>query len=216
MMVKMMSLKKRSLISGILYLALIIPGPFAYILIPEMLLEHTDVTSYVTNNMHMIYIWLLLDMIIIGIEVVLTYYLLKIFNQFNKKLSFTAFIFRAIMTLVMVLNSMYLLSIIFNGGTNVIDMINLHNQGIFIWQSFFSIHVLLLGYMLVKYKQNYIKYLGYILFLGGIGYLVDVTNYFFATPSFLQTIGSILLVFVTLAEILTGIALLLNKINQHK
>ncbi len=216
MMVKKMSLKKRSLISGILYLALIIPGPFAYILIPQMLLDQTDVTSYVSNNMYMVVIWLLLDIIIITIEVFLTYYLLKIFDEFNKKLSFTAFIFRSIMVLVMVLNAMYLISLIFNGGANALNMIESHNQGIFIWQSFFSIHVLLLGYMLVKYKKNYIKYLGYILCLGGLGYLVDAANYFFTTPQFLQTIGSILLVFVTLAEILTGVALLLNKVNNQK
>ena len=78
-----MTLKKRNLIAGILYLALIIPGPFAYIMIPNLLESQSNIINYVSSHMSLIYVWILLDLLIIGIEIVLSWYLLKIFEGFN-------------------------------------------------------------------------------------------------------------------------------------
>ncbi len=207
-----MTLKKRNLIAGILYLALIIPGPFAYIMIPSLLESQSSIINYVSTHMSLIYLWILLDVLIIAIEIILSYYLLKIFEGFNKKLSIVAFILRLAVVAVMIINVGFLFNIVISNGVEALAMIKNHKTFIMIWQLFFSIHVVLLGYMIFKGLKNYVKYLGIILMLGALGYLIDSLNYFFIDNEFFTLLGSFLLVFITVGEISMGVALLLKKI----
>lgn len=207
-----MTLKKRNLIAGILYLALIIPGPFAYIMIPNLLESQSNIINYVSSHMSLIYVWILLDLLIIGIEIVLSWYLLKIFEGFNKKLSILAFIFRLAVVAVMFINVAFLFNIVLSDGVQSLQMIKNHKTFIMIWQISFSVHVALLGYMIFKGLKNYVKYLGIILMIGALGYLIDSLNYFFIDSQFFTSLGSFLLIFITLGEISMGIALLAKKI----
>ncbi len=207
-----MTLKKRNLIAGILYLALIIPGPFAYIMIPSLLESQSSIINYVSTHMSLIYLWILLDVLIIAIEIILSYYLLKIFEGFNKKLSMVAFILRLAVVAVMIINVGFLFNIVISNGVESLEMIKNHKTFIMIWQLFFSIHIVLLGYMIFKGLKNYVKYLGIILMLGALGYLIDSLNYFFIDNEFFTLLGSFLLIFITVGEISMGVALLLKKI----
>lgn len=207
-----MTLKKRNLIAGILYLALIIPGPFAYIMIPSLLESQSSIINYVSTHMSLIYLWILLDVLIIAIEIILSYYLLKIFEVFNKKLSMVAFILRLAVVAVMIINVVFLVNIVISNGVETLEMIKNHKTFMMIWQLFFSIHVVLLGYMIFKGLKNYLKYLGIILMLGALGYLIDSLNYFFIDNEFFTLLGSFLLIFITVGEISMGVALLLKKI----
>lgn len=206
-----MTQKKRSIVAGILYLSLIIPGPFAFLLIPDMIYSAIDPNQYILNNMYLIYIWLFLDLLIIGIEVVLAFLLLKLFNPVNKTLSQIAYVLRMIVVGVMMINVVYLLLILVGSGTNPINFVDLHVDFTFVWQFVFSFHVLVLGIIMMKYIKTIWKYLGYVLILGSVGYLIDVFNHFLLDSLFFTNVGNILLVFVTLAEIGMGIALLFQK-----
>ena len=203
--------KKRSILAGILYVSLIVPGPFAFILIPDMIYSKIDSNLFINNNMYIIWIWLGLDLLIIGIEIALSFLLLKIFSKMNKPLSQVAFILRMLVVVVMLVNAVFLGSIIVGSGSNPIHFVDLHLDFTYVWQAVFSFHVLILGIFMIKYIDTLWKYLGYILILGSIGYMVDVMNYFFIESVLFRSIGNTLLIFVTLAEVGMGIALLLNK-----
>jgi|GEM_PF-2001746 len=206
-----MTQKKRSLLAGILYVSLIIPGPFAFLLIPDMINSALDPNTYITNNMYLIYVWLFLDILIIGIEIVLAFLLLKLFNPVNKPLSQIAYVLRMLVVVVMTINVVFLMMIIVGSSSNPIHYVDLHLDFTYVWQFAFSFHVLVLGIFMLKYVKTLWKYLGYVLVLGSVGYLIDVFNHFLLNSIFLLNLGSILLIFVTLAEVGMGIALLLNK-----
>jgi hypothetical protein len=206
-----MTQKKRSLLAGILYVSLIIPGPFAFLLIPDMIYSAANPNTYITNNMYLIYVWLFLDILIIGIEIVLAYLLLKLFNPVNKALSQVAYILRMLVVGIMMINAVFLMMIIFSSSSNPIAYVDLHLDFTYVWQFAFSFHVLVLGIFMIKYIRTIWKYLGYVLILGSIGYLIDVFNHFLLDSPFFTSVGNVLLVFVTLAEIGMGIALLFQK-----
>ncbi len=206
-----MTQNKRSLVAGILYVSLIIPGPFAFLLIPDMIYSAANPNAYITNNMYLIYVWLFLDILIIGIEIVLAYLLLKLFNPVNKTLSQVAYVLRMLVVGVMMINVGFLLMILFNSNQNPLVYVDLHLDFTYVWQFIFSFHVLVLGIFMIKYIKTLWKYLGYVLILGSIGYFIDVFNYFLIDSAFFTSVGNILLIFVTLAEIGMGIALLLRK-----
>ncbi len=199
------------MIAGILYLSLIIPGPFAFLLIPDMIYNAVDPNQYILNNMYLIYIWLFLDVLIIGIEIALAFLLLKLFLPVDRFLSQVAYVLRMIVVGVMIINVVYLMLILIGSGTNPIGFVDLHVDFTFVWQFVFSFHVLVLGIIMIKYVKTLWKYLGYILILGSVGYLIDVFNHFILDSLFFTSVGNLLLIFVTLAEIGMGIALLLNK-----
>lgn len=211
-----MTQKKRSILAGILYLSLIIPGPFAFILIPDMIYSKIDPNTYILNHMYLIYIWILLDILIIAIEVVLAYLLYKLFESINRPLSQLAYVLRMIVVAVMVVNVGFLLTIAFGSGTNPLQFVDLHLDYTYVWQLVFSFHVLILSILLIRYIKTLWKYLGYILMIGSVGYIVDVLNYFFIENILFNTLGNVLLIFVTLAEVGMGIALLLQKATPKK
>lgn len=206
-----MTQKKTSRLAGILYLSLIIPGPFAFLLIPDMIYSALDPNTFILNNMYLIYIWLLLDLLIVGIEIVLAYLLLKLFNPVNRFLSQLAYVLRMLVVLIMMINVIYLLMIVAGTGTQPLRFVDLHVDFTYVWQFIFSFHVLVLGIFLIKYIRTFWKYLGYILILGSIGYMIDVFNYFLLSSIFFVSVGNVLLIFVTLAEIGMGVALLFQK-----
>jgi len=206
-----MTQKKRSLLAGILYISLIIPGPFAFLLIPDMIYSAANPNQYIMDNMYVIYVWLFLDILIIGIEIVLAYLLLKLFNPENKTLSQVAYVLRMLVVGVMMINVGFLLMILFNSNQNPLAYVDLHLDFTYVWQFIFSFHVLVLGIFMIKYIKTLWQYLGYVLVLGSIGYLIDVFNYFLIDSAFFTSVGNILLIFVTLAEVGMGIALLLRK-----
>lgn len=207
-----MANRKRSLWAGILYLLLIIPGPFAYIIIPDMISSQVNANQYISNHMELIYIWLLLDLLIIGIEVFLAIYLYKLLKLVDEKIARIAFVLRALVIMVMVINVSFLGIIILGDYINPLNYVLLHIDFTFIWQFIFSLHVFVLGVYFFKYVKSNFKYLAYVLILGSFGYLLDSLNHFFLDSSIFISLASVLLIFVTLAEIGTGLALILNKV----
>ncbi len=208
-----MTIQKRSFLSGLLYISLAVIGPFAFLVIPSKFVLDETLNAYAMDHVALLVVWLLLDIIIIVIEVVLTIYLWKIFNEHDERLSLIAFILRMIMTAVMVVGSVFLLLLIIDGGSTAETYIKYHNKGVFLWQLFFSGHVFLLGFMLIKHLKTAWKYLGIALILGSFGYFIDsINNLFTLDSAVLVTIAGVLLIFVTIGEIGMAVSLLMKKV----
>ncbi len=209
-----MSLQKRSFITGFLYIALAVIGPFGFMIIPNMVAESTSA------NVSLVGLWFIVELVIIAIEIVLTVYLWKLLNEHNKQLSFIAFIFRMMMILVMVVNSIFLLAVVLSGGSNADVFIPMHSTWIYIWQLSFSLHIVLVGYIVFRYLKTYWRYVGIALIVGAFGYFIDsLNNLVLWDIDFLTTAATILLFAVTIGEIGMAIVLLMKRIvplNEQK
>ena len=87
---------------------------------------------------------------------------------------------------------------------------HVHDAGVWIWQVFFCLHLILLGTLVLR-SELYPRALGFGLIVGGTGYLVDSVQ-MFALPE-AATLGAVkiaLLLIVTLAEIGFALWLLLR------
>lgn len=211
-----MSLRKLNLFSGILYLSLAVIGPFALLVIPSQF-DVEGVVDFASSNIGLLVVWLLLDILIIVIEVYLTIWLLKIFNEFNKKISLSAFILRMTMVAIMVVNALFLLVMIIDGGSSANTYVDYHLSGVYLWQLFFGPHIFLLGFMVFKYLKTNWKYIGIVGMIGAFGYFTDAVNYLFGfDSSLLVTIAGVLLLFVTVGEISMAVALIMRKILPEK
>lgn len=207
-----MSLEKRSFLSGLLYVSLAVFGPIGFLILPEQF-NVSNISDFVSENTMLLVAWVSVDIIIIIIEIVLTWYLLVLFNQYNKKISLTAFVLRMIMVGVMVVNAAMLFVLLVSSNADAANYINFHSDGVYVWQLFFSVHVFLLGYMVYKYNPLRWKYLGIALILGAFGYLIDsIVNLGNLDLAVLNTLSTLLLVFVTIGEIGMAVGLILKKI----
>ena len=208
-----MSIQKRSILTGILYISLAIIGPIGFLLLPGQFNEASNLNAYASSHIATLWVWFLVEVLIIGVEIFLTVYLWKLLNEHNKTLSTVAFYFRMAMILVMIVNSIFLLAILFTGGSNADIFLPLHGQFVYIWQISFSFHVLLIGYIVVRYIMTLWRYLGVALILGAIGYLMDSVNHLIPLDvSMLTTLATVLLIFVMIGEIGMAIALILKKV----
>ena len=208
-----MNLENISVKAGLLYLALIIPGILAFLLIPDIILSEANPVQYMQDNLWIIFAWIGLDILIILIEVYLTIYLKKLFDEHNKELSMVAFITRWLVILIMFVNVLFLVTLLLTNKDSAIDYVQLHLDGTYLWQIPFSVHVFVLGYMLKRHLKSIWQYLGFILMLGALGYLLDTIQYFYITEHALfSSLVSLLLVFVTLAEIGMAFALIRKKV----
>lgn len=208
-----MSIKKRSIITGLLYLSLAIIGPLGFLILPKLFTEATDIVSYTSNHLLTLISWFLVEVVIIVIEIFLTVNLWKLLNVYHKKLSLTAYLFRMLMILIMVINSIFLLAVLFTGGQNADLWIPVHSQWVFIWQIAFSIHIVFIGYIVLKYVGSIWRYLGIFLLLGALGYFIDSLNHLIPlSNAFMTSAASLLLVAVMIGEIGMAIALLMKKI----
>ncbi len=212
-----MSLKKQSLIAGILYLSLAVIGPIGLMVLPSPFLTSGNQEAYVMDNLNILFLWFVVEILIVGIEIFLTYYLWKIFNNYHKKLSLYAYISRMAMIVIMIVNAGMLLALFVRQGSAAENLLNLHTSIVYIWQALFAAHVVLIGYIVYRYVSGLWKYLGIALIFGALGYALDSwNNLTYLSPAFLTGLASTLLVFVIIGEIGMAIALLANRILPSK
>lgn len=210
-----MSINKRSFITGLLYMALAVIGPIGFLLLPSMITP--EAFNYSSVDTWMIALWFFVEVLMIGTEIFLTVYLWKLMNEHHKTLSLIAFIFRIIMVVVMVVNSIFLLSVVFSDSTNAHVFLPMHVTWVYIWQLSFSVHVAIIGYMVLKYLKTWWRYLGVALMLGALGYCIDSLNHLILWDiDFLTTAATILLYAVTIGEIGMAVALLMKKVVSDK
>jgi hypothetical protein len=210
-----MSIKRRSFITGLLYVSLVFLGPVGFLLLPEQF-DVENINAFTSSNLGLLGGWIFVELLIIAVEVVLSYYLYKLLEHYHKGLSFAAFIFRLLVVLVMIVNAIFLTIVLLNSGDNANTLIPLHSMVVYVWQLFFSVHIILLGFIVYRYLISKWRYLGLALMLGSVGYILDsIVNLGNIHSNLLSTLSTIFLLFITIGEIGMAIGLLTNKIGEQ-
>ena len=204
--------------AGAFYLTIAVSGGFAIAYVPSVL--HVPGNPAATLEMIATHRGLFLagiggDIVMMAAEVMVTAMLFLMFRHVHAALSLSAALARFAMVAVMAA------MLFFHAGLVALAepsspfsafeeeqrhalaylMLTIHDAGVWIWQIFFTIHLLILGRLIVASGQ-YPKLLGYGLMLGGMGYLLD-SAYAFAFPeaAALGHMRVALLVIVTISEV---------------
>lgn len=216
--------------AGVFYLTIAVAGGYAIAFVPSQLHVTGDPSQTIGNileNRGFFLSGLLGDVVMMIAEVVVTAMLYFMFRSVNATLSLAAALARFTMVTVMAAMLFFHAAVlgIAEGTINLPSFtepqrteiaylfFRLHDAGVWIWQIFFTVHLLLLGW-LVAHSGLYPRLLGWGLMLGGMGYVLDSIRAFaFPEASLLFVVSVALLVIVTLSEI--GFALWLVLVGPR-
>jgi len=188
------SLRNAALIAGLGYLIIFITGIFANFFVIEDLIVPGNAATTVSNiaaNESLYRIGILSFIIMVIFDVVLAWALYILLKPVNKSLSLLAAWLRLINATIfgIALHNLLNVLLLINGVdySTVIGTDQLHAQAMLYLDAFnytwllglvfFAIHLFVLGYL--AFKSGYIpRFIGALLIIAGIGYLVDSMAHF--------------------------------------
>ena len=209
--------------AGALYLAIAVCGGFSIGYVPMQIVTEDVATSSANllANQGLFKLGVLADCAVILFELAITVILYHMFNRVGPKMATLAVISRAGMITVMGINIQlwvmpYVLLTTFD-GTNTEQLhalaqfcFDAHAMGVFVWQLFFGVHLLALGWLILK-SDAVPHLLGRGLFIGAFGYLIQgIVELTFTDIALLDYSIIGLLVIVTISEISFGLWLLIR------
>ncbi len=224
---------KYARIAGLLYLVIAVFGAFAIGYVPSVIYAAGDAAQTAENllaNQGLFNMGVLADVVVLQVEIILTVMLYWLFKPVSPTLSMIATLSRFGMIVVMGMNILiHIMPTLLLSGSNVLAVFDTaqlqatafmffeaHALGIFIWQLFFSLHLLLVGYLVVK-SEYFPKVLGWMMGVGSFGYLIQALAGITQTENGLvSTAVVVLLVLVTLGELGFALWLLIKGINVQK
>ncbi|WP_245752685.1 DUF4386 domain-containing protein [Poseidonocella pacifica] len=205
-------------LTGALYLLIAFAGGFSILYVPGVLNVAGDPAATFANiaeRRGLFHAGLVGDVVMMIAEVLVSVMLYLMFRPVNATLALAASYARLMMVSVMAaMLFFHAASLALADGTVPLDsfsaaqrfelaglMRHVHDAGVWIWQVFFWLHLMLLGTLVLR-SGFYPRLLGLGLILGGTGYLVDSVQ-MFALPdaAALEAVKIALLLVVTLAEI---------------
>lgn len=183
----MNSLKRTARVAGILILALVIVGPIG-VMVPLGLVVPGDAAATVDSiraSESTFRIGVAAQGVLILLEIALPIVLYVLLRPVNKTLSMIAAAARAAMAIVQGVNVFNHLAalLLLNGSESfaafasdqlqalVLFFMNLHSQGEVIWGLFFALHLLVLGYLVVK-ADYFPGFLGAVLIVASVCYFL--------------------------------------------
>ena len=224
----METLKQQTRFAGILYILLILIGPFIILYIPSLIIVEGNAAQTVDNllaNETIFRIGIFGEVMIFSIEILLVALLYTIFKRVNKYYSLVGAISRFGMVAIMGVNVVIYLAILpiinnpellvgFTGeqlDSLVLLLFNIHEYAVYVWGVFFAIHLAVLGYLI--FKSEFVpRVIGYLIMIGSVGYLFDSLRVFFNIENgIIINAFSILLVASIIGELSFTIWLLINK-----
>lgn len=214
-------------LAGALYLVIAFAGGFAILYVPGALNVAGDPAATFANiaeRRGLFHAGLVGDLVMMAAEVLVSVMLYFMFRSVNATLSLAASYARLMMVAVMAAMLFFHAgSLALADGTVPLGsfsaaqrvelaglMRHVHDAGVWIWQVFFCLHLILLGTLVLR-SGLYPRLLGIGLIVGGTGYLMDSVQ-MFALPdaALLETLKIALLLVVTTAEIGFALWLLLR------
>lgn len=214
-------------LAGALYLVIALAGGFSILYVPATLNVAGDPSATFENiarHRGLFYAGLIGDVVMMTAEIFVSAMLYFMFRSVNPTLALAACFARLMMVAVM--GSM----LFFHAGALALAdgsvplgsfseaqrlqlaglMRHVHDAGVWIWQVFFCLHLILLG-LLVMLSGLCPRLIGVGLLVGGTGYLVDSVQVF-ALPeaAFLEAVKVALLIVVTAAELSFALLLILR------
>lgn len=214
-------------VAGALYLVITIAAIVAHFYIPSELIVPGDAATTAGNilaSQSLFRIGIGSEFVVLLSEIVLSVILYRLFRSVNKLLSLTAAVSRLAMTTIHginLLNYFFVLLLLTNTDYRMVFatdqvhalvslFLDAYHYGFTIGIAFLTIHVFLLGYLIVK--SGYVpRILGVLFILAGVGYFIDsfgvllFTNYT-TTPVFVALP-------IAVAEIAFPLWLLVKGVN---
>ena len=144
----------------------------------------------------------------------LTAFIYRLFKSVNRTLSLAAAFARLSMVTIQGINIIFRLLTIAPNNSEISQllgekgvaaftalMIDAHDFGVYAWQLFFGLHLIILGSLILK--SDFIpKLFGYLILISSLGYLADsYVGILLPTNSFAATIVSGLLLISTVGEV---------------
>ena len=186
----MKTIQRNARFAGILYLVIAVAAIVAHEVVPSNIIVPDDATATVANIVKSRTLFRVggagSELIILLSELVLAVILYELLKPVNKTLSLIAAVSRLIMTTVHgfnLINYFFVLTLTSGAGflsgfdagqlnSLVMLFLEAHSYGFTIGIAFLTIHVFLLGYLIIK--SGYFPILLGILFIAaGVGYLID-------------------------------------------
>ena len=209
--------------AGALYLAIAVCGGFSIGFVPLQIVADDAATSSANllANQSLFRLGVVADSLVIMFELAITAVLYQMFRHVGPKMAMVALISRAGMIMVMGINILlwvmpYILLTRETGwnATQLDDLVQMffgaHATGVFVWQLFFGMHLLALGWLILK-SDVVPHLLGWGLFVGAFGYLLQAfVELTFTDIAALDYAYIALLVIVTVSEISFGLWLLIR------
>jgi hypothetical protein len=209
--------------AGALYLAIAVCGGFSIGIVPMQIVSGDAATSSANllANQGLFKLGLFADSLVILFELAITAILYQMFRHVGPKTAIVALISRAGMITVMGINMLlWVMPYILLTGNNGWDtsqqhdlvqmFFDAHATGVFVWQLFFGMHLLALGWLTMK-SDVVPQLLGRGLFIGAFGYLLQgIVELTFTDVAALDYTYIALLVIVTISEISFGLWLLIR------
>lgn len=205
-------------VTGMFYLGIAIAGGFAIAYVPSQIVVPDDPAQTVANILNRSTLYqsgIAADVVVMIFEIMALTMLYFMFKPVSSTLSLAAAMAR--LSMVSVMSAM----LFFHAGATLLAtspdlmpsfnasqradlaglLLEMHRAGVWIWQVFFTVHLVLLGALIVA-SNKAPRLIGIGLMLGASGYLLD-SVYAFAFPdaALLGALRVALLVIVTLSEL---------------
>lgn len=225
------ALNREAKIVGALYLSLAIIAPFALMYVPSQIVDVETglvTANKIIENITLFRSGVAAETLTVLIEIFIVALLYRLFKPVNKTLSLATASLRLSMTIIQsvsiiiglviiyLVTNQQLLSIL---GMNQADallslLLEAKKAVIYTWQLFFGIHLIVLGYLVIK--SNYFpKVIGYLVIAASSGYLVNsYVSILFPTSGLLINLSSILLIVSTIGEITFTVWLITKGISK--
>lgn len=226
----MNNIQKTARFAGILYFIITVAAIITHMYMPSEIIVAGDAAATannITNSPDLFrFGGIGGELIVLLSEVILSIVLFVLLKPVNKVLSLLAAVSRLVMTTVHAFNLInYFFVVILLGGSSYLaifnpDQINAlmmlfleaHGFGFTIGIAFLVIHVLILGYLIIK-SGFFPKVLGYLFLAAGLGYLIDsfglllFENY--------ETTPTIIAIVISVSELVFPLWLLIKGVNKE-
>lgn len=219
--------------AGLLYLLIAVFGGFSIGYVPSVVFVLGDAAANaqsVLAHQDLLRLGIGADMVTILCEIELTAILFALLKPVDHMLSVMAAFARLAMIVVMGLNLVnYLVVLELVNGASYLTaftpgqlqalamlFLNAHEFGVYAWQIFFGVHLLVLGFLVLK--SGYLpRLLGAAMMVGSFGYTLQSVEKFVIPGNGLLSVLVIgLLVVVTIAELAFAFWLLIRGLNIER
>jgi hypothetical protein len=200
--------------------------------LPSILIVPGDAAATASNVMasdRLFRLGIVVDSVVILLEIVVIAILYVLLRPANRTLALAAAFARLAMTIVMavnVFNSFGVLLLLSDAEYLTVFepdqlhalallVLNLHESGVYIWQVFFGLHWVAVGYLVAK-SGYFPRILGIMLMVTCLGYLMDSFGILFPSSGVLSIVSSAVLAVGVIGELSFTLWLLIKGINVEQ
>ena len=228
----MTSIKHTARLAGFLILLIAVLTLFSILYLPSTFIVPGDAAATASNILAsdgLFRLGIVVDSVVVLLEIVVIAILYVLLRPVNRTLALVAAFARLAMTVVMgvnVFNNLGVLLLLSDAAyltvfdpdqlhALVLLFLNLHESGVYIWQVFFGLHWVAVGYLV--FKSGYFpRILGILLIVTCLGYLVDSLGILFPGSEAVSIVSSVLLPAGVIGELSFTFWLLIKGVNAEQ